>query len=286
MSGVRTQIQKLSAWPKVPLLSFCVMLVLPEVILSHSTEIALKKHKTDSPAFGSAEEMTQIPAFQLGRYARTQPEVGPNDMLRFAQANDHDSIGILKIKLAGVELRVPRGYFLWTPPTTYLKDDILIYAVIPTLAALSSLGTEEFMSLKGHANILSVLAMDVAKHPSLQYRFSVAETSSSPYFSPISAYGLDELIPKDVNDHNIMFRHEVYASYKDQVLETYITCDLEDSFSDPGCYQEFTYNKILFSLTYGRKFLPQWQMIEESVKHLFDQFQLHAFLITMAYRPV
>jgi hypothetical protein len=134
MSGVRTQIQKLSAWPKVPLLSFCVMLVLPEVILSHSTEIALKKHKTDSPAFGSAEEMTQIPAFQLGRYARTQPEVGPNDMLRFAQANDHDSIGILKIKLAGVELRVPRGYFLWTPPTTYLKDDILIYAVIPTLA--------------------------------------------------------------------------------------------------------------------------------------------------------
>jgi hypothetical protein len=165
---------------------------------------------------------------------------------------------LVTVDIAENEFEIPRYYFLpWDVPTDQKRIEISIHALWPEMAPMREDNKDRYVSVRGHGPLLNILATDQRQITTLEFRLNAVTKLAAPYDNAPNEFGLQVIVPKDVNPHDIELRQEAYVDKGPDGFAGFITCNRDGSVPEPGCSQEFNYKHLLFQVDYGKYFLPQ-----------------------------
>jgi hypothetical protein len=175
--------------------------------------------------------------------------------------------------IGGNELHIPRNYFLPRNPKGGRQVDFLLTALLPALKPMREDNMSEFLATRGFGQIVTILARDAGQTTTLESRAAVGQKLGAPYEQKEDKFGLSDYAPKNFRGPNdAQLRQELLLSVESGHLVSYIRCDVDGSVPFPGCNHEFVHLNLFFTLGYGKTQLPNWRVIEDAVKKLFDRF--------------
>jgi hypothetical protein len=70
---------------------------------------------------------------------------------------------------------------------------------------------ERYANVRGHGPLLNILATDQQHITTLDFRLGAATKLAAPYVKEPIRFGLEVIMPKDVNPNDVELRQEVYV---------------------------------------------------------------------------
>lgn len=109
---------------------------------------------------------------------------------------------LVTVDIAENEFEIPRYYFLpWDVPTDQKRIEISIHALWPEMAPMREDNKDRYVSVRGHGPLLNILATDQRQITTLEFRLNAVTKLAAPYDNAPNEFGLQVIVPKDVNPH-------------------------------------------------------------------------------------
>lgn len=182
-----------------------------------------------------------------------------------------------EVRIGGHRLCVPANYltgsfYIDKPNADGELPTVLVVALLPELEGRTEQNRNEFFRTKGFGRRAQIL---IRKPP------NNSEDFFKIYIKNRMKNKVSE-IPESKKINDMLWYRPIGKRYRDDVfintdnsgkINDFVQCSAVGSVPSPGCRHAFVHNDLLFKVSYGRSFLPEWQNIKDRVTYLFAVFQ-------------
>jgi hypothetical protein len=176
----------------------------------------------------------------------------------------------VKVQIADLILAIPRNIIDFPPETRKPDQAISLIALWPTLEGRSETNVDEFMKVRGQGRRIRILVEDISGQTSFIYRYEIRRRFLGHITWNIEAFGLVRGTQTMTQDERPIQAGEMYIEGQADSPTSFIECDPEGVVPMPGCSHFFMHRGLLFQISYGKPFLPDWKEIQRRVISMFD----------------
>jgi hypothetical protein len=183
-----------------------------------------------------------------------------------------------EVRIGGHRLCIPANYltgshYITKPDAEGDRPTVLVAALLPDLEGRTEQNSHEFFLTKGHGRKVRILINRPRNSTEDAFRIYMNNRADKKVST----------IPEKEKFEDLVWFRPIGSRYKDDVFKNieatgdisdFIQCSIRGGFTvSPGCTHAFVHSDLIFQVSYGRSYLPEWKEIRSRVTHLFSTFQ-------------